>query len=150
MTNLQPTDDDYAVNKTYLDEKLLKIEGHLSLSKKDYNEFILHYYKQSVAVKTIIQVLYDKKLFDSFPNADKILKRFLPDTRRRTDLREVKMMSFNDFVRKDRIKNKATSNIKTYEVLSSLSLFDIKIYFRDGKFLSDIEIVNLHPMKRKH
>ena len=32
----------------YLDEKLLKINGHLSSLEEDYNEFILQYHKQSV------------------------------------------------------------------------------------------------------
>ena len=64
-TNFEPTDDPVVINKAYLDEKLLKINGHLSLLEKDYNEFKLQYNKQSVediliqrAVKTTIQILY--------------------------------------------------------------------------------------------
>ena len=56
-------------------------------------------------------------------------------------------MSFNDFVRKHDLKNKATSNIKIQQVLSSLSLNDVWIYLRDGPFESDIGIVNLHRSK---
>ena len=60
------------------------------------------------------------------------------------------MMIFNDFVRKYDLKNKATSNKKIQQVLSSLSLNDIGIYLRDGPFESDIGIVNLHPSKGTH
>ena len=69
---------------------MLKIDGHLSKLEKDYNEFKLLYNKQSVekfliqrAVKTTIQILYDKGLFDNFQNADKVLEDFLFTTRRR-------------------------------------------------------------------
>ena len=78
--------DEYVdvINKGYLDKKLLKINGHISLLEKSYNEFLLNYNKQSVeeifiqrAVKTIIQFLYDKSLFHAFLNADIVLKGFL-------------------------------------------------------------------------
>ena len=59
-------------------------------------------------------------------------------------------MSFNEFIRKFNLKNKATSNIKTQQVLSSLSLNDVGIYIGDGPFESDIGIVNLHPSKGTH
>ena len=59
-------------------------------------------------------------------------------------------MSFNEFVKKFILKNKATSNIKIQQVLSSLSLNDVGIYLRDGSFESDIGIVNLHPSKGTH
>ena len=72
---------------------MLKIDSHLSKLEKDYNEFILQYNKQNVeeiliqrAVKTTIQILYDKGLFDNFQNADKILEDFLFTTKRRPDL----------------------------------------------------------------
>ena len=60
-------------------------------------------------------------------------------------------MSFNDFVREHDLKNKATSNIKIYEVLKNIRL-DTKdgIYLRDGPFSSDIGIVNLHPSRGTH
>ena len=95
-TNFEPVNNEDVVNKSYLDEKLLKINGHLSLLEKDYNEFKLQYNKQSVeniliqrAVKTTIQILYDKGLFDNFANADKVLEDFLFVTRRRPNLEEV-------------------------------------------------------------
>ena len=72
---------------------MLKIDGHLSQLEKAYNEFKLQYNKQSVeeslvqrAVKTTIQILYDKGLFDNYANADKVLEDFLFVTRRRGDL----------------------------------------------------------------
>ena len=83
-TNFEAVDDKDVINKGYLDEKLLKINGHLSKLEKDYNEFKLQYNKQSVeeisiqrAVKTTIQVLYDKDLFDNYANADKSFRFFV-------------------------------------------------------------------------
>ena len=94
-TNFEAVDNDDVINKGYLDEKLLKIDGHSSKLEKDYNEFKLQYNKQSVdeiliqrAVKTTIQILYDKGLFDNFQNADKVLEDFLFTTRRRPDLED--------------------------------------------------------------
>ena len=94
-TNFEPTDNTGVINKGYLDEKLLKIDGHLSNLEKDYNEIKLQYNKQNVediliqrAVKTTIQILYDKGLIDKFQNADKVLEDFLFTTRRRPDLSE--------------------------------------------------------------
>ena len=94
-TIFKPTDNLDVINKGYLDEKLLKINGHLSKLEKDYNEFRLDYDKQAVldvliqrAVKTTIQILYDKGLFDNYQNSDKILEDFLFTTRRRGDLSE--------------------------------------------------------------
>ena len=94
-TKFEPVDDSDVINKGYLDEKLLKIDGHLSKLEKDYNVFKLQYNKQSVeeiliqrAVKTTIQILYDKGSFDKFQNADKVLEDFLFTTRRRPDLSE--------------------------------------------------------------
>ena len=67
----------------------------MSKLEKDFNEFELQYSKQSVeeiliqrAVKTTIQILYDKGLFDNYANADKVLEDFLFTTRRRVDLSE--------------------------------------------------------------
>ena len=94
-TNFEPVDNSDVINKGYLDEKLLKIDGHLSKLEKDYNEFILQYNKQSIeeilvqrAIRTTIQILYDKGLFDNYTNADKILEDFSFTTRRRGDLSE--------------------------------------------------------------
>ena len=41
------------------------------------------------AVKTTIQILYDKELFDNYDNADEVLEDFL-FTRRKLDLEESK------------------------------------------------------------
>ena len=38
-TNFEPTDNSDVINKTYLDEKLKKIDGHIPYVEKDYNEF---------------------------------------------------------------------------------------------------------------
>ena len=94
-TNFKAVNDEDVINKGYLDEKLLKIDGHLSKLEKDFNELKLQYNKQNVediliqrAVKTTIQILYDRGLFDNFQNADKVLEDFLFTTRRRPDLSE--------------------------------------------------------------
>ena len=94
-TNFEAVNNEDAINKSFLDEKLLKINGHLSKLEKDYNEFKKQYNKQSVeevliqrAVKTTIQILYDKGLFDNYQNADKVLEDFLFTTRRRPDVSE--------------------------------------------------------------
>ena len=94
-TNFEPTDDSDVINKTYLDEKLKKIDGHISYLEKDYNEFKKQYNKQSVeevliqrAVKTTTQILYDKGSFDNYQNADKVSEEYLFTTRRRPDVSE--------------------------------------------------------------
>ena len=96
-TNFDAVNDEDVINKGFLDEKLLKINGHLSKLEKGFNEFKKQYDKQAVedilvqrAVKTTIQTLYDKGLFDNYDNADKVLEDFLFTTRRRGDLSEDK------------------------------------------------------------
>ena len=60
-------------------------------------------------------------------------------------------MLFNDFVHKNKLKIKATSDIKLYEVLKNIVLdTKVEIYLRGGPFSSDIGIVNLHPTKGTH
>ena len=59
-------------------------------------------------------------------------------------------MMFNDFIQKHNLKNKATSNIQIYQVLSSLNLNDVVIFLRDGPFSSGIGIINSHPSKGTH
>ena len=61
----------------------MKIDGHLSKLEKDNNEFKLQYNKQNIediliqrAVKTTIQILYDKGFFDNYAIADKVLEDF--------------------------------------------------------------------------
>ena len=94
-TNFEPVNDEDVINKGYLDEELKKTNGHIAYLEKDYNEFEKQYNKQSVeefliqrAVKTTIQRLYNKGLFDNFANAHKVLEDFLFTTRRREDLSE--------------------------------------------------------------
>ena len=77
-TNFEPIGNEDVINKANLDEKFKK-NGRLSYIEKEYNEFKLQYNKQSVediliqrAVKTKIQILHDKVLFDNFQNADKV------------------------------------------------------------------------------
>ena len=95
-TTFGAVNDEDVINKGYLDEKLIKINGHLSKLEKDFNEVKLQYNKQAEldvliqrAVKTTIQILCDKGLFDNYANADKVLEDFLFTTRRRSDLNEV-------------------------------------------------------------
>ena len=57
------------------------------------------------------------------------------------------MMTFNDFIKKYNLRNKATSNVKIQQVLNSIGLNNVEIYLRDDSFKSDIGIVNLHPSK---
>ena len=59
-------------------------------------------------------------------------------------------MTFNDFVKEYKLKNKATSNIKMQQVLDSIGLDNVVIYLRDDTFKSDVGIVNLHPSKGTH
>ena len=94
-TNFEAVNNEDVINKSFLDEKLLKINGHLSKLEKDFIEFKKQYNKQNIeeiliqrAVKTTIQILYDKGLFDNFQNAEEVLKDFLFTTRRRPDLSE--------------------------------------------------------------
>ena len=94
-TYFEAVDDKSVINKAYLASNLLKIDGHLLKLEKDYNEFKLQNNKQNVediliprAVKTTVQILYDKGLFDKFQNANKILQDFLFTTRLRGDLSE--------------------------------------------------------------
>ena len=95
-TNFEAVDDKDVINKGYLDSKLLKIDGHLSKLEKEFNEFKIQYNKQNVEdilfqrpVKTTIQILYDRGLFDNYANTGKVLEDFLFTTRRVGDLDDV-------------------------------------------------------------
>ena len=100
------------------------------------------------AVKTMIQKFYDTRLFDNLQKTDKVLEVFLVTIRRRGNLSEQVMMLLNDFVHKQFLKNKATSNTKKYEVMKNLGLHTkMEIYLRVGPFSSDIGIVKLQPLK---
>ena len=59
-------------------------------------------------------------------------------------------MSFNDFVHWYDLKNKATSNIRNYQVLSSIGSDNVNLYLRHEPFSSDVGIVNIHPSKATH
>ena len=48
LTNFEPSNPEDVINKAYLDEKLSKIDVHITLLEKNYNNFKLHYNKQSV------------------------------------------------------------------------------------------------------
>ena len=63
ITYFIAVNDEDVIKKAYIDEKLSKIEGHLSLLEKDYNDFTILSSKQSVeevlihrAVKATVQV----------------------------------------------------------------------------------------------
>ena len=61
------------------------------------------------------------------------------------------ILTFNDFIKKYNLKNKATSNIKLYEVLKNIGLDSkVVIFLRDGDFSSNYGIVNLHPSRGSH
>ena len=61
------------------------------------------------------------------------------------------MKSFNDFVHKYSLKNKASSNIKVYEVFNNVGLEPkLGIYLRGGDLSTNYGIVNLHPSRRTH
>ena len=60
------------------------------------------------------------------------------------------MMSFNDFFKRYILKIKATSNIKTYQNLSSFGLDNVDLCLRDGPFSIDVGIVNLNHSNGTH
>ena len=60
------------------------------------------------------------------------------------------MVTFNEFIEKYKLKDKATTNLKIQKVLTSIGLDNVIIYLRDGPFSSGIGIVNLHPSKGTH
>ena len=95
-TNFEPVNNEDVKNKTYLEEKIFKINGHISFVEKNDNDFKLQYMKQSEedvlirrAVRTTIPKLYVKGLFDGFPIADEVLQDFWFVTRQRGFLEEV-------------------------------------------------------------
>ena len=95
-TNFKAVNDEDVLNKGYLDSKLPKLEGQISYFEKNYNEFKLQDNKESGeeilirrAVKTTIQIQYNRGLFDNYTNAENILEDFFFTTRRRSDLEKV-------------------------------------------------------------
>ena len=59
-------------------------------------------------------------------------------------------MSLIDVVHKNKLRNKAISNIKTQQILCSTGLNIVGIFLLDGPFDSDIGILNIHPSKGIH
>ena len=59
-------------------------------------------------------------------------------------------MTFNEFIHKYKVKNKATSNEKIYQSPSSVGLDNVDNYLRDGSFEFDIVIVHFHPFQSAH
>ena len=73
-TNFKASNPDYAINKAYLEQNLSKIDAHISLSEKEYNDFKLLSNKQAIeevliqrSVKTTIQLMYDKGVLIVIP-----------------------------------------------------------------------------------
>ena len=60
------------------------------------------------------------------------------------------MMLFSDCFHKNKLKNKATSNIKIHQFLSSSGLDNVDIYLIDGPFSSVVRMATLHPSKGTH
>ena len=60
-------------------------------------------------------------------------------------------MTFNDFIRKHKLKKKATSKVKIYDVSKKMGI-DSKmgIYFKVGDVSTSNGKVNLHPSKGTH
>ena len=84
------------IKKANLDEEVIKRNGHITFSGKDYNEFNLESNKQSIeqilfqrAVKTTIQILNDKVYLIIMLKLMRYQKIFLSVTRRRVDLEKV-------------------------------------------------------------
>ena len=90
ITIFEAVNDENVKNKASQDENLSKLDGRLSFLEKDYNEYRLQSVEEisiQRAVETIIQILYDKGLFDNYATADEVLQDSL-FTRRRPDLEE--------------------------------------------------------------
>ena len=79
-TKFEASNPGDVIKKAYLDEKLSKIEGEIADIEKDYNEFILNNKEDLLiqrAVRTTIQIFYDKGLFDNYDNTDQVIKASL-------------------------------------------------------------------------
>ena len=60
-------------------------------------------------------------------------------------------MTFNDFIHKHNLKNKATGYIKLYEVVKKIGLDSkVGIYLRGEDFSASYALVNLHPSRGTH
>ena len=72
-TKIEAVIDEDVTDKTHLDTKLTNKECHVSFLEQEYNEFILCSAEHTEAdvlyeraVKTTIEILYDKGLFDKY------------------------------------------------------------------------------------
>ena len=66
----------------FLETKLAEVKGHLLYIENDNKEWkARERYNREVwiekAVKTTLQTLYDKGLFDNYDNVDEVLKKYL-------------------------------------------------------------------------
>ena len=82
-TNFEPSNDEDLMNKAYLDKNSSEIEGHVTFTGKEFNDFKFLSNKQSTeevliqkAVKAIIQTLFDKGLFHTYDKTDEVIKCF--------------------------------------------------------------------------
>ena len=57
------------------------------------------------------------------------------------------ILTFNDFIKKYKLKVKETSNLKIQQVLGSIGLDKVGIFLQDGPFKTDVGIINLHQSK---
>ena len=94
-SKFQPVKVEDVIKKAYLHKIKLKIERHISISEKEWNDNKVLRSKQSIeevsiqrAVKTTTQIFFDKGLFDFSAKADEVLKNFLFVTRPRPDLKK--------------------------------------------------------------
>ena len=65
----------------------------------------------------------------------------------------INCLTFEEFVKKYRIKNETTSNVKRKDILDILNRHihdSCKVYMRDDNFSTDVGIVNLHPSVGTH
>ena len=63
-TNFEPIDNSDVINKGYLDDKFLKVNGDISKLEKYYNKQSIEEILIQRSVKTTIQILCDKVSFD--------------------------------------------------------------------------------------
>ena len=88
-TNFEPHNNEDVVSKSYLDTEISKKGGRVSFREKNYNELMLHSDEKNQSenvllektVKTTIQILYDKGLFDKDHYANEVLKYLLKVTK---------------------------------------------------------------------
>ena len=148
---------------------IFKVEDHISYREKRYEDFKnLERSNQEVliekAVKTTIQIIYDKKLLDKQENAIEVINDYLltdVNEKRRPDLDPIRvqsttwvfqtqntMMLFNYIIQKECLMNKATSDVKIHHIVCSLALNDVMIKLGNGPFTSDVESLTCTQQKK--